>query len=207
LPARMKPRAFALSFALLVVALFAPAAAQAGPLVASAPSCEDQSLSQPFSPWLDPSSYTLNSGGSFEDGAAGWSLNGASVASGNESYGVHGADDSHSLRLGASGSATGSTICVGIDHPTLRFFARNSGSPLSSLAVDVRFEDASGDVHSLPVGSVAGGSSWHPTAPYPVVANLLALLPGDMTPVQFRFTAHGGNWQIDDVYVDPWRNG
>jgi hypothetical protein len=27
-----------------------------------------------------------------------------------------------------------------------------------------------------------------------------------MTPVQFRFTpVGGGTWQIDDVYVDPWR--
>ena len=39
-----------------------------------------------------------------------------------------------------------------------------------------------------------------------MVGNLLPLLPGDMTPVEFRFTPLlGGDWQIDDVYVDPFR--
>ena len=37
-----------------------------------------------------------------------------------------------------------------------------------------------------------------------VVANLLPLLPGEHTPVAFRFTALGGDWSIDDVYVDPY---
>jgi hypothetical protein len=39
-----------------------------------------------------------------------------------------------------------------------------------------------------------------------VLASLLPLLPGQRTPVRFRFTPVGGaSWQIDDVYVDPWR--
>ena len=37
-----------------------------------------------------------------------------------------------------------------------------------------------------------------------MVANLLPLLPPDMTAVRFIFTPLlGGDWQIDDVYVDP----
>jgi hypothetical protein len=52
---------------------------------------------------------------------------------------------------------------------------------------------------------VLGGSAWQPTLPFPVVANLLPLLPGQMTPVAFRFTARGGAWRIDDVYIDPWK--
>jgi hypothetical protein len=35
-------------------------------------------------------------------------------------------------------------------------------------------------------------------------ANLLPLLPGSKTAVAFRFTAVSGDWQIDDVYVDPF---
>jgi hypothetical protein len=39
-----------------------------------------------------------------------------------------------------------------------------------------------------------------------VVANLLPLLPGAHTPVAFRFTPQlGGEWAIDDVYVDPFQ--
>jgi hypothetical protein len=61
----------------------------------------------------------------------------------------------------------------------------------------------------VPIGIVLGGSAWGPTLPMPVIANLLPLLPGDLTPVRFRFTPAGigGAWQIDDVYVDPYRGG
>ena len=52
-------------------------------------------LSAPFTPWLDPMHYTLLPGGSFEGGAAGWTLSGgARVMSGNETYKVNGAGDS-----------------------------------------------------------------------------------------------------------------
>jgi hypothetical protein len=41
-----------------------------------------------------------------------------------------------------------------------------------------------------------------------VTASLLPLLPGQHTPVSFRFTAlGGGDWQVDDLYVDPFRTG
>src|SRR5881396_2847565 len=74
--------------AFALVACFA-ATAQAGPLVGSAPACSSGG-SQVFQPWLDPASYVLDAGGAFEDGGAGWSLDGASVVSGNEPYNVHG---------------------------------------------------------------------------------------------------------------------
>ena len=99
-------------------------------------------------------------------------------------------------------------MCVGIEHPTVRFFARRtSGWLLDSLKVEVLFEGAGGRVNSLPVGVVLAGGSWQPTLPYPVLASLLPLLPGEQTPVAFRFTPVGGaGWQIDDVFVDPWRS-
>lgn len=186
----------------------APAAAQAGPLVASAPNCDEQTLSQPFLPWADPAQYTLAPNGGFEQGSSKWSLSGdAAVVSGNESYYVRSADDSKSLRLGSDSSATSGTVCVGIEHPTLRLFARNTGSALSTLRVDVLFEDAAGNVNSAPIGVLIAGQSWQPTAVMPLVVNLLPLLPGERTPVAFEFTPQGagGNWRIDDVYVDPWR--
>jgi hypothetical protein len=37
-----------------------------------------------------------------------------------------------------------------------------------------------------------------------ILANLLPLLPGEHTPVAFRFTAVGGDWSVDDVWVDPY---
>jgi hypothetical protein len=90
-------------------------------------------------------------------------------------------------------------MCVGITHPVMRFFARRtSGWLLDTLLVEVRFEGLGGLVKSLPVGVVLGGGKWQPTLPLPVLASLLPLLPGEMTPVQFRFTpVGGGTWQVD----------
>ena len=193
-----------------IVALGALAAgattANAGVLVASAPSCEDQALSKTFLPWLDIADYTALAGGDFETGAEEWAMtDGAAVADGNESHYVGGTDDTKSLSLASGASATSPVICVGITHPTVRFFAkRRSADLLATLRVDVLFETATGDVTSLPIGSMVGTSNWQPTLPMVVVANLLPLLPGEMTPVAFRFTAQGGDWSIDDVWVDPY---
>ncbi len=201
-----KLRRYAPALALAALALATPSA-HAGTLVADAPDCDAQALSQPFAPWLDPAHYTMPNGGSFEDGAAGWTLGGAVIVAGNEPYNVHGASDSSSLSLPSGSSATSATICVGLEHPTLRFFARNSGAPDSTLGIKVHFEDAAGTARSLSIGSVASSAGWQPTLPFPVLANLLPLLPGERTPVAFEFTPQGagGSWRIDDVYVDPYR--
>lgn len=191
------------SASLLVV----PAAANAGLLVESATSCEAESLSRPFLPWLDISRYTLVPGGSFEPGAPGWNRSGdAAVVAGNESFRVHGSGDAASLRLGAGSSATSPAMCVGIDHPTMRLFARRTGgSLLSTLRIDALVEDKLGLISSLPVGLVVAGGQWSPSLPSVVLASLLPLLPGDNTPIAFSFTPQGGGtWNIDDVYVDPW---
>lgn len=190
---------------LAAVFAFAPAA-QAGSLVAAAPDCDDQELAQVFLPWLDPAHYTLAPNGGFENGSSKWDLSGgAQVAHGNESHHVGGDKDSRSLSLPAGSSATSAAMCVGIEHPTLRLFARNTGSLLGTMEAEVLFEDAGGNVSVLTIGVFGAGPSWEPTAVMPIVANLLPLLPGDHTPVAFRFTPHGGDWQIDDVYVDPYR--
>jgi hypothetical protein len=192
-------------------AAFAVAApAHAGVLLSSASNCSSETLSQPFQPWLDVSSYAPLPGGAFESGQAGWSLSGAAaVTPGNESYYLNSPTDSSSLSLPGGSSATSPSMCVGINNPTVRFMARNGGSLFSTLRVDVLFEDALGNVHSAPVATLLSGSSWQPTLPLPITVNLLTLLPGNETAVAFRFTAQGGggDWHIDDVYVDPWGRG
>ena len=197
--------------ALATAAAFAAvtSSASAGPLVASAPSCEDQPLAKTFAPWLDPADYTPLPGGDFEGSVSSWSFaGGAGLAAGNSPYAVGGDDDASSLVLPAGGSATSASICVGLTHPTVRFFARRRSSgllaSLSTLNVDVLFELADGSVATAAVGSVLSDGSWQPTLPMPVVANLLPLLPGEHTPVAFRCPAHGGDWSVDDVWVDPY---
>jgi hypothetical protein len=178
--------------AVVGLALLAPAA-QAG-LTAS---CDGQVLERPFLPWADPARYVLAPDGEFGGGAAGWQ--GGDVVAERSPLSGDGA-----LRLGSDGSATSPAMCVTVAHPTLRFLARNAGEQTGTLGVEVLFEDLAGRAQTLPIGVVAGGGGWAPTLPMPIVANLLALLPGDQTPVAFRFTARGGDWRIDDVYVDPY---
>ena len=152
-------------------------------------------------------SYTLVPNGTIESTKK-WSLDDAASARGNERFYVHAQDDVTSLSLSRGSSATTAPICVGIEHPTLRFFARNRGSALSMLLVEVLWEDASGRVWDTPIGLLTADDGWAPTLPLPVVVNLLPLLPGERTAVAFRFEVLGaGDWSIDDVYVDPWRPG
>ncbi len=189
------------------LAAVTPASASAGVLVETTGDCAAQAMDTVFFPWVDPANYTLAPGGSAES-TDGWaSLSGASIVAGNEPWKVVSADHAKSLKLPAGSSATTKPICVGLGHPTMRYFARSSGTGLLSLLkTEVLFEGPLGDVIALPIGVVLPSSSWSPTLPMTVVANLLPLLPDQMTPVAFRFTPVGsGSWWIDDVHVDPWR--
>jgi hypothetical protein len=182
------------------------APASAGILTASATDCGDESLSQPFAGFGDQHQYKLVQGASFEGSMAGWTLSGgAKVVSGNETWKVGGSTHAKSLVLPAGSSAITPASCVGLQEPTLRFFAKKNSGLLSTLAVSVYVKTSLGLVVPVPVGVVLGNGQWKATPQMLIVANLLPLLPGDRTPVAFQFTPLLGSWQIDDVYVDPFR--
>jgi hypothetical protein len=186
-----------------VGALAAPASA--GILTASA-TCDDGAITQPFALWGDAANYKAVQGGNFEASMAGWTLSGkAAVVAGNEPWKVGGAAHSKSLVLPAGSSAISPVACVGLGEPTLRFFAKKNRGLLTTLAVSVYVKTSLGLTVPLPIGVVLANGQWKPTAPMLIVANLLPLLPGDKTPVAFQFTPVLGDWQIDDVYVDPMR--
>jgi hypothetical protein len=192
----------------LTAACFVAPSAHAGPLVAAAPSCEVRDVSRPFLQWADIANYVLVPNGTLESSRK-WSLGGDAVTErGNEHYFVNDESDVSSLSLPADAAATTAPMCVGIEHPTLRFFARNTGSSTSTLLVEVQWEDATGRVRSTAIGLLTAGDRWRPSPPLPIIVNLLPLLPGEHTPVTFRFRVLGsGDWSVDDVYVDPWRHG
>jgi hypothetical protein len=196
-----------------VCASFALAApTHAGSFADSATSCAGRTVEQPFKRWLDPMSYVLAPNGDFERGATGWKLaGGATVVAGNETFYVGGAGDSKSLFLPSGSSATTRPMCVQLLHPTFRYFAKNRGTPvLSSLLVEALIEEPlTGKVLTLPVGVHTGGTGWHPSLPGLVLADFLSILEEDgELAVAFRFKplGLGAKWQIDDVYVDPFRN-
>jgi hypothetical protein len=196
-----------LAVAALALALAAPAGAAEG---AGFDGCPFETYEQPFTLWLDPAAYVPAPNGGFESGAAGWSLTGgATVVPENESFYVHDTRDSWSLSLPPGASATTSGMCVDLRSPDLRFFARRSGSFLSTLKVEVVYTDLLGQSRALTAALLTGDSSWKPTPQVAFLANLTALplVTDGTTSVAFRFTLLGSSseWRIDDVYVDPFK--
>jgi hypothetical protein len=194
----------AISAVAMTGAIAAPA--NAGILTASAKDCGDESLSQPFAQFGDNAQYKAVQGGSFEGSLTDYTLiGGAKVVSGNEPWKVGGSNHGKSLVLPAGSSVITPTSCVGLAEPTLRFFAKKNSGLLSTLAVSVYVKTSLGLVVPVPVGVLLGNGQWKASPKMLIVANLLPLLPGDRTPVAFQFTPLLGSWQIDDVYVDPFR--
>jgi hypothetical protein len=201
-------RAAAAFFTATVATVAFASPASAALLTQSATSCDDGPITQPFKRFADGANYKLLPGGSFEPGAPAWQLSGgAKITSGNESYKVGGATHSRSLQLPRGSSAVSPFTCVGLSEPTLRLFAKRNSGLLTTLLVEMQVQTSLGLSLWLPVlpGDL-GGSSWHPTVAMPLVANILTLSHTDKTPVRFRFKPLLlGSWQIDDVYVDPFR--
>jgi hypothetical protein len=168
-----------------------------------------------FQPWNDFSSYAFSPNGGFEAGADGWTLSGgAKVVRGNESFDVHSAQDRYSLSLPGGSSATTAPMCVSLLSGHMRLFVANGGSANSRLKVEVLYTGGVGSLlgnlgRSLgvsEVGYLAAGSSWQPSESVTMLGGTLPLMTSS---VQFRFTPvdSGGNWQIDDVYLDPLMHG
>jgi hypothetical protein len=182
-----------------------PPAGGSGEAARAAARCDGEAA-HPFLRWLDPAAYVLSPGGDFE-GRSGWTVSGrGGVVDGNEPFRVGGRRDSFSLLLRDGASATTPPVCVGLLHPTLRFFA-TGGSGRSWLRVEVLYRTLGGQATHT-VALLPPRARWAPTLPLPFLANALGLtaLDGPTTTVRFRFTATGGaSWQVDDVYVDPWK--
>jgi hypothetical protein len=203
-------RARPLAIVALTCALLALTEGRASALDLSGGSCGTQGLGQPFAQWGDRASYVLAPGGTFEPGDTPWdTTDGAYVLSGNEPWQVNSASDGNSLYIPAGSDATSPATCVALDTPTIRFFARSvGGSSHSSLLVNVTFTLPGGGLTTVPIGVVPASSDWTPTQPFVIGVNGLALLGPDYQSVAFSFVPQGdADWQIDDVYVDPWQKG
>jgi hypothetical protein len=165
--------------------MFRPVLLALAALLLAAPAaqaCTDQPLSKPFTPWLDFANY--------QAAPEAWTLNGAAPAAGGQPWG----GGATSLAIPAGASAVTDPVCITLVHPTLRFFARGTGT----LAVSVI---TAGGLE-LPVGAVLGTGAWAPSPILPIVLNLL----GEQD-VRFRFASVLGDFRIDDVWIDPYSKG
>jgi hypothetical protein len=165
--------------ALLATAFFA----------ASAHACSYAKGEQAFSQWGDPRSYVLVPDGDFASGGAGWTLEGGATVS------------SQSLSLQAGSSAVSPSLCVAKDTPFLRAMALDSGVAGAQLQVEIVY----GELDAARSRVVAGdkGEDWDPTHLLGQSFGL-ATQGGADGSAQVRITAVGGDWQVDDVYIDPF---
>lgn len=215
----------------LAAALVAAGAATAvGPVNASA-ACVPAETTKAFAKVGDSADYSPAPGGSFENGAPGWTLTGgAKVVSGNESLGLLKGSivpGSKSLSMPVGSTATSPEFCVDESHPYFRFMAKATSAMAGYKAV-VIYRDASGATKTTQFTSSAdiswGDGSWVPSAVSPLAAKI-PLDSGETSSVQLRFESTGnqvavgiGFWgrftggdvgatNIDSVLVDPYRRG
>jgi hypothetical protein len=185
-------------------ATLASSTATAAPL-----SCTSRSQAAVFAPWGDSASYFLVSNGGFENGSTDWSLTGgAKVVDGNETFDVGSASDGHSLSLPPGAAAQSRPFCVSRGEDTVRLFVNNShtaGAILHVDAIAVNPDNATVGRTAFDVNGDVPSSPWTPT----IQLKIPNLLGGNGTELlTLRFTLRGTQttWNIDDVYVDPFKS-
>ena len=194
-----------------VLAFLGSLAVPAGAFASNAilATCQTPSVSTPFSQWGDTNDYFLAPGGSFEGSAdqVGWTLSGATLTAGNEPFFVNGSGDSQSLTIAGGGSATSPVFCVDNTMSSLRFFAQQVSAG-AGLHVQALVQTSSG-ISTVPLAHFLDGSmpAWAATAP--IAADSSSLADGQTLNVALQFTVRSSaaSWQIDDLYVDPYRSG
>jgi hypothetical protein len=183
--------------------LIAALALGVAPATASAAECPDQPTSMVFAPWGDTSEYFLAAGGDFEGYSTSWT--GGTLMSGNDPFYLAGGGDVQSLRIRAGATASSPAFCADVRHPDFRFVTRplNPYQP-GSLDVYVRFVDNNGATQTWKVWTMNGIQYWT-ASPRVRLMRDLPLPSSGTTTARVLFKAVGGEWGIDDVFIDPFR--
>src|SRR4051812_26824386 len=193
--------------ALALTASPALAARGADPVVSGAPGC-DAAVSQPFAFVGDDAPYVLSTGGDVEGSLEGWAFEGgATVVEGSAPEVSGGTSGARSVLVPSGGSVTTAPLCVDEKSPFFRFQARNTGAAASRLKVEVLYVDGPKFTGVRRQAVLRATPEWAPTRRISLSPGLLGVggNDGDQATIAFRFTAlgDGGEWQVDDVYVDP----
>jgi len=197
---------FALAAVLLLAAFAAPAPASAGLLSTGTATECDPDTSQVFLAWGDDAYYRLAPGGSFDSGPS-WSLGGgARVVTGNEPYKL--VAGTRSLLLPAGSTATSPAMCFAYGDWHARFMVRNTGASTGRLEVDILVRSLLGLVSVLDGGTVKADGTWDPSPEISAFLTNLGGLTSLTKAVSFRLRSKGtgAQFQVDDVFLDPFRS-
>jgi hypothetical protein len=165
--------------------------------------CDPETTTQPFAGWGDDSPYVLVPGGDFE-ASAGWTLRrGAEIAGGSDPYALTGEHGHASLSLPEDSYAITPPVCLDVARPTFRFVARSSDGDEALLKAQALPESAD----PLSLGWMRGSYRWMPSTTFSTGIDDLLLDETVSVPVRFKLTSLEGDWQVDDVFVDPQKWG
>jgi hypothetical protein len=153
-----------------------------------------------FSQWNDNTDYYFPTNGGFESGSTGWSLaGGAAVVSGNESYDLHSASDSHSLYM-PSGSSASYNACYGfLFFPGFRFMAEGN----ATIHVSITTKNLLGLLSTFDGGTFTVNGSWDASPKISSLVSSLIAVTGAKS-MQIHISVSGGSARIDDLYIDPF---
>lgn len=162
--------------------------------------CTEPATFKAFQAFGDSADYAFAPGGSFESGATGWSLSGASVVGSNDASGVFGG--SKALRINDGGRVVSPWFCVTPAHPHFRY--STYGGEVE-MEIDYRVFGES-DIDDDLVGETNGGSRWAPSAKHELATEIPAskLEKGVLARIVFEAE---DNVYVDNLLVDPYRRG
>jgi hypothetical protein len=184
-----------------VVAASVAAVGAGTPATAGAATCPPPpDAVRPFVAWNDAHDYVLTTGGSFEPGAAPWTLSGgAAVVADDAPNALDGPGHSRGLYLPTGSSVTSACVTAPKIVGIVRFFVKSTGAADGALRVEVLVK---GSVYQA--GTITAGSTW---APSPMLASDAPSYKGAVT-YQVRLTPVGpaAAFTVDDVYFDPYRS-
>ena len=148
----------------------------------------------------DPNAYFTAPGGTFESGATGWTLSGASVVAGNESRYVNGSGHAKSLQVLWGGRAVSPIFCNQYGERSIRFFYKGTVGARVHLHIDVT-NSATDNRSTLDWEAVVPLLGWG-TATAIMVPDLYSQ---GYENLQLTFTAVAGTVVVDDVEIDPFK--
>ena len=138
----------------------------------------------------------------FESGFSSWtSGGGATIVSGNETSYLNSRSDTHAVNLPANAWVKTGAICTNPNDQTVRLMVKGTSGQLKFDAYVVsggNIRTWSGQVDAK------SGTSWRASQ---IIQFALGNQYLGATTIQLTFTAIGATWQVDDIYVDPFKGG
>ena len=167
---------------------------------ATSSSCPARTMKTAFSSFGDTSQYFLAPNGGFESGTSGWTVGGgAAVVAGNETSYLNSKSDARSIKLPANGWVQTGQICTNPNDQTIRLMVKGVSGQLKVDATIL----SGGNIRTWSSQVDANGSSgWRASQ---IIQFALGNQYLGATTIQLKFTALSTTWQIDDLYIDPFK--